>query len=122
MLFFVLRAAGVIFLKPRKNLGKVVVFAHQELLRTASARACESMKKLGKIDRWSLQNPPRSVLDPSKIDRGALQDAKKTDQKRERTQQERKMRLGSAQERKIAPTWRQHIVRLNRRRDGRASP
>jgi hypothetical protein len=35
------------------------------------------MKKLGKIGRWSLQNPPRSVFDPSKIDRGALQDAKK---------------------------------------------
>ena len=74
-----------------------MVFAHQEVLRTASARARESMKKHGKIGR--------SVLDPSKIDRGALQDAKKTDQKRERTRQERKMRLGSAQERKIAPTW-----------------
>ena len=77
MLFFVLRATCAICLKPKKNLGKTVVFAHQELLRTASARACESMKKLGKIGRWSLQNPPRSVLDPSKIDRGALQDAKK---------------------------------------------
>ena len=77
MLFFVLRATCAICLKPWKNLGKTVVFAHQELLRTASARACESMKKLGKIGRWSLQNPPRSVLDPSKIDRGALQDAKK---------------------------------------------
>ena len=54
-----------------------MVFAHLELLRTASARARESMKKRGKIGRWSLQNPPRSVLDPSKIDRGALQDAKK---------------------------------------------
>ena len=46
-----------------KNLGKTVVFAHQEFLRTASARACESMKKLGKIGRWSLQNPPQSVLE-----------------------------------------------------------
>ena len=75
-----------------------MVFAHQEFLRPASARACESMKKLGKIGRWKLQNPPRSVLDPSKIERGALQNSKKTDQERERTQQERKTRLGSAQE------------------------
>ena len=58
-------------LKTRKNLGKTVVFAHQEFLRTTSARACESMKKLGKIGRWSLQTPPRSVFDPSKIDREA---------------------------------------------------
>ena len=55
-----------------------MVFAHLELLRTASARARESMKKRGNIGHWSLQNPLRSVLDPSKIDRGALQDAKKT--------------------------------------------
>ena len=73
MLFFVLRATCAICVK---NLGKIVVFAHQEFLRTASVRACESMKKFGKIDRWSLQHPPRSVFDPSKIDRGALQDAK----------------------------------------------
>ena len=71
MLFFVLRATCAICLKPRKNLVKTVVFAYQELLRTASARACESMKKLGKIGRWSLQTPPRSVVDPSKIDREA---------------------------------------------------
>ena len=77
MLFFVLRATCAMCLKPRKNLGKTVVFAHLELLRNASARARESMKKHGKIGRWSLQNPPRSVLDPSKIDRGAVQDAKK---------------------------------------------
>ena len=77
MLFFVLRATCAICLKPRENLGKTVVFAHQEFLRTTSARACESMKKLGKIGRWSLRKPPRSVFDPSKIDRGALQDAKK---------------------------------------------
>ena len=105
MLFFVLRATCAICLKPKKNLGKTVVFAHQEFLRTASARACKSMKKLGKIGRWSLQNPPRSVLEPSKIEPGALQGAKKTDQKQERTQQERKMHPASAQERKIAPTW-----------------
>ena len=43
----------------------------------ASARACESMKKLGKIGCWNLQKPPRSVLDPSKIDCEAFQDAKK---------------------------------------------
>ena len=77
VLFFVLRATCAICLKPRKTLGKTVVFAHQELLRTASARACESMTKLGKIVRWSFQKPPRSVLDPSKIDRGALQMKKK---------------------------------------------
>ena len=71
MLFFVLRATCAICLKPWKNPGKTVVLAHQELLRTASAHACESMKKLGKIGRWSLQNPPRSVFDPSKIDREA---------------------------------------------------
>ena len=54
-----------------------MVFAHLEFLCTVSARARESMKESGKIGRWSLQNPPRSFLDPSKIDRGALQDAKK---------------------------------------------
>ena len=74
MLFFVLRATCAMCLKPRKNLGKTVVFAHLELLRTASARARESMKKHGKIGRWSLQNPPRSVFDHSKIEPGAPQD------------------------------------------------
>ena len=77
VLFFVLRATCAICLKHRKNLGKTVVFAHQELLRTASARARGSMKKLRKISRWSLQNPPRSVLELSQIDHGALQDGKK---------------------------------------------
>ena len=98
MLFFVLRATCAICLKPRKNLGKTVVFAHQELLRTASARACESMKKLGNIGRWSLQNPPRSVLDPSKTDRGALQDAKKPTRNENERGKNAKRRLGSAQE------------------------
>ena len=94
MLFFVLRATCAMCLKPGKNAGKTVVFAHLELLRTVSARARESMRKRGKIIRWSLQNPPRSVFDPSKIDRGVFQDAKKPT----RNENER------AQERKIAPT------------------
>ena len=75
MLFFVLRATCAMCLKPRKNQGKTVVFAHLELLRTASARARESMRKHGKIGRWSLQNPPRIVFDHSKIEPGASQDA-----------------------------------------------
>ena len=77
MLFFVLRTTCAMCVKPGKNLGKIAVFAHLELLRTASARARESMKKRGKIGRSSLQNTSRSVFDHSKIDRGALQDAKK---------------------------------------------
>ena len=77
MLFFVLRATWAMCLKHGKNLGRIVVFAHPEVLRAGSARARESMEKRGKKCLWSLQNPPRSVLDPSKIDRGALQDAKK---------------------------------------------
>ena len=88
MLFFVLRATCAICFKPLKNLGKTVVLAHLELLRTASARARDSMKKLGKISRWSLQNPPRSVLEPSKIEPGAPQDASKptrSDIKRSKT-------------------------------------
>ena len=48
-----------------------MVFVHQELSRVVSARARESMKKRSKIGPWSFQNLPRSVFDPSKIDREA---------------------------------------------------
>ena len=80
MLFFVLRATCAMCLKPRKNLGKTMVFAHHELLRTASARARESMKKT-----W--ENRPLDPPKPSPERLGPLQNRARSVPRRMKTNQ-----------------------------------
>ena len=50
---------------------------------------------------WRLQNPLRNDPEPSKIEAGARQDAKKTTKRRDKRSKTRKMRPRSAQERKM---------------------
>ena len=71
---------------------------------------------------WNLQNPPRSIPKPSKINPSALQDAKKALTSDKNTARSRKMRPRSAQERKIVPTWFQHGLTNFGRWHARASP
>ena len=71
---------------------------------------------------WKLQNLPQSVPNPSKIEPGERRDAAKPAKSDNKGSKKRKTRPGSAQERKIVPTWLQQGLTVFGRRDGWAPP